>query len=97
MPPSLASRYRNVPLVVVDGRTSLGQRAPTTDPIPQDSIIHTVIGHETLDMLAYKYYGREDLWWRIADANRGADPVALAQGQTLAIPPLRTATRTSRR
>ena len=28
----------------------------------------------TLDSLAYKYYGRPDYWWVIADFNRITDP-----------------------
>jgi nucleoid-associated protein YgaU len=91
---SLYSRYRDLPAVSVDGRVSLTQRPPASATLPPDSIIHTVIGRETLDLLAYRYYGREDLWWRIADANRGIDAFALRPGQTLAIPPLRIATRT---
>jgi hypothetical protein len=46
-----------------------------------------------LDQLAYKYYGREDLWWRIADGNTNRFPTDLSPGDTLAIPPLRVATR----
>ena len=94
MPPSLYSRYRNLNAVSADGRISLAQRPPASPAIPPDSILHTVIGRETLDLLAWKYYGREDLWWRIADANPGVIPYLLIPGQTLAIPPLRIATRT---
>ena len=94
---SLYSRYRNLPTVTADERVSLAQRAPVAAPAPPDSIVHTVIGRETLDMLAFKYYGREDLWWRIADANAGLDALALVPGQTIVIPPLRVATRTGGR
>jgi nucleoid-associated protein YgaU len=90
----LASRYRGLPLVAADGRVSLSQRPPAAQPLPPDSVLHTVIGAETLDALAAQYYGREDLWWRIADANPGLQPFQLAAGQTIAIPPLRVATRT---
>jgi len=93
---SLYSRYRALGTVVVDDRVSLAQRPAPDAPLPPDSIIHTVIGRETLDLIAWKYYGREDLWWRIADANPGVAPMALESGQLLAIPPLRVATRTER-
>ena len=96
MPPSLYSRYRKLATVAADGRVSLEQRPPITVAIPPDSIVHTVVGRETLDMLAWKYYGREDLWWRIADANPGVSPLDLPPGLTVAIPPLRVATRTER-
>ena len=91
---SLYSRYRNLASVNVDGRVSLARRPSATAIVPADSIVHTVIGRETLDLLAWKYYGREDLWWRIADANPDIAPFLLSPGQTLAIPPLRIATRT---
>lgn len=36
--------------------------------------IHTVEDTDTLDSLAFKYYGRPDLFWVIADFNRIVDP-----------------------
>lgn len=36
--------------------------------------IHNVQGTDTLDSLAFKYYGRPDLYWVIADYNRITDP-----------------------
>jgi nucleoid-associated protein YgaU len=94
-PQTPSSRYRGLATVAVDNRVSLAQRPPATDPLPPDSIVHTVVGAETLDLLAWKYYRREDLWWRIADANSGLKPFELTSGQTIAIPPLRVATRMS--
>ena len=95
-PQSLSSRYRGLATVAADNRVSLAQRPPVVTPLPPDSVLHTVIGGETLDLLAWKYYGREGLWWRIADANPGLQPFTLTAGQTLAIPPLRVATRAGR-
>jgi phage tail protein X len=93
---SLYSRYRKLDTVNADGRISLSQRPAPSADTPPDSIVHTVIGRETLDLIAWRYYGREDLWWRIADANPGLAPLALTPGQLVAIPPLRVATRTER-
>ncbi|TVP48066.1 MAG: hypothetical protein EA350_03795 [Gemmatimonadales bacterium] len=94
---SLHSRYHGVGTVEVDGEVSLRQRLTgAPEPMP-DAIRHTLIGRETLDALAHRYYGREDLWWRIADANPGAFPLDWKAGDILAIPPLRIATRTPRR
>jgi len=92
-PQSLSSRYRGLGTVAADDRVSLAQRPPAGAPLPPDSVLHTVIGGETLDLIAWKYYRREELWWRIADANPGLEPFALTPGQTIAIPPLRLATR----
>ena len=91
---TLYSRYYGLGTVTSDGKVSLAQR-----PIPPlvdypDSLEHTVVGGETLDLLAFRYYGREDLWWRIADANPGRFPLDWAAGDTIVIPPLRVATRT---
>lgn len=91
------SRYYNSEIIRVNGRKSLAQRrigAPETYP---DQIEHTIIGNETLDQLAAKYYGREELWWRIADANPNRFPLDWKPGETLVISPLRVATRTPRR
>jgi nucleoid-associated protein YgaU len=60
-------------------------------------VIHTIIGGETLDALAARYYGREDLWWRIADANPLRFPLDWRPGDTVVIPPVRIATRVPRR
>ena len=95
VPHSFSSRYAGLEPVAVDGRISLAQRPPAVDPLPPDSILHTVIGAETLDLLAFQYYGREDLWWRIADANPTLPPFTLTPGDVIAIPPLRVATRTT--
>ena len=97
MPVSIYSRYYKLDTVEVEGKISLTQRLTKPGEPPADSIIHTIIGHETLDQLAARYYGREDLWWRIADANPGKFPLAWQPGETLVIPPLRVATQTPRR
>jgi nucleoid-associated protein YgaU len=94
---TLYSRYHGLGTVTIGGQLSLGQRP--TPPIVDypDSLLHVVVGGETLDQLAFRYYGREDLWWRIADANPGRFPLDWTPGEMLVIPPLRVATRTARR
>jgi len=37
-------------------------------------VAHTVMPYDTLDSLAFKYYGRPDYFWIIADFNRIKDP-----------------------
>lgn len=94
---SIYSRYYGFETVEADGEVSLAQRL-TGPPVEMPgSLRHTVTGRETLDQLARSYYGREDLWWRIADANPGAFPLDWKAGDVLVIPPLREATRTPRR
>ena len=41
--------------------------------LDNESALHIVIPGDTLDKLAYKYYGRPDLFWVIADFNRIQD------------------------
>lgn len=36
-------------------------------------VLHNITDTDTLDRLAYKYYGRPDLFWVIADYNRIQD------------------------
>lgn len=94
---TLYSRYYGLGTVTIDGELSLAQRP--TPPIVDypDGLLHVIVGGETLDQLAFTYYGREDLWWRIADANPGRFPLDWAPGETLLIPPLRVATRSKGR
>lgn len=94
---NLYSRYYGLATVSIDGKTSLAER-----PIPPlveypDSILHVLKQGETLDQLAFLYYGREDLWWRISDANPTRFAFDWRPGDTLVIPPLRVATRTTGR
>lgn len=97
MPVTIFSRYYNIKKVEINGKHTLMQRVNQAQKEYPDSISHTIVGNETLDQLAVKYYGREDLWWRIADANRNRFPLDWGPGDTLTIPPVRVATRTPRR
>lgn len=38
-------------------------------------VVHKVNDYDTLDLLAYTYYGRPDLFWIIADFNNIIDPL----------------------
>jgi nucleoid-associated protein YgaU len=97
MPVSIYSRYYGLKTVAIEGQASLAQRPAAPSEAYPDSLVHTLVGNETLDQLAARYYGREDLWWRIADANPGRFPLDWKAGDSLVIPPIRVATRTPRR
>ncbi len=97
MPVSLYSRYYGLETTPFRGETGFVQRLTVKIEPPQDTIRHTLVGGETLDLLAARYYGREDLWWRIADANPNRFPLDWQPGDVLVIPPIRTATRMPRR
>lgn len=97
MAPTIRSRYYGLPVREVGGRPSLPLRQMPSPLDPSETVVHTVVGGETLDQIAWTYYGREDLWWRIADANPGRFPLDWRPGDRLLIPPLSAATRTPRR
>jgi nucleoid-associated protein YgaU len=89
------SRYRNLPVIEIDGIRSVSQRMDVVPDVPPGAVAHVVVAGETLDMLAARYYGHEELWWRIADANDTKYLFRLSAGDELRIPPLRVATATS--
>jgi nucleoid-associated protein YgaU len=97
MPLSIYSRHAGLDPIEVDGNVTLPQRLEPASEDHPDSLVHVVIAGDTLDLLAKTYYGREDLWWRIADANPSRFPLDWAPGDTLVIPPIRVATKTGRR
>ena len=94
---SLYSRYYGLEAIETNGKVSLTQRLIGAPVSYSDSILHTLIGNETLEQLAAHYYGRENIWWRIADANPGNFPLDWRAGDVIVIPPIRVATRTPRR
>lgn len=97
MSTSVYSRYYKQTLMEINGKTSQVQRLTAVSEEYPDSLLHELVGNETLDQLAKKYYGREELWWRIADANPAKFPWDWQAGDVLVIPPIRIATRTPRR
>lgn len=53
----------------------------------RDSKVHILTEGETLDGLAYIYYGDSQLWWGILEANpRYSSPLDLKPGDELLIP-----------
>jgi phage tail protein X len=91
MPVSSRSRYRD--LEIFSATDAAGQSHPTVgirpSPEPRQGLApfrHVVTGVETLEYLAWRYYGRSDAWWRIADANPACFPLVLFPGTSLVIP-----------
>lgn len=65
------SRYRNLPEsapVDAAGERLVGKNLRFIPSTP-GQFLHTVSGHDRLDLLAYKYYGDPTRWWQIGDAN----------------------------
>jgi hypothetical protein len=100
MPAGPFSRYRALPVLVVAHETrgvtrSLPIRRPVSAPSPVVRR-HRFSPFEGIDLLARRFYGREDLYWQILDANGGRLPDSFAAGETLVLPPLETATLVER-
>jgi phage tail protein X len=101
MPVSPFSRYRQLPhLEIVHPQRGATRSLPirrTYAPSPQATgRQHTFTGYDTVDLLALKYFGREELYWYLLDANQGQLPAAFEIGQPMTIPPLSLATRIER-
>jgi hypothetical protein len=100
VPATPFSRYRGLQLVVARHETrgvtrSLPIRRTVEAPLLQAQV-HRLGSFEAVDLLALRYFGREDLYWQILDANGGRLPESFAPGELLVIPPLAAATSVER-
>ncbi len=60
---------------------------PSTPPAPGTTLYqHILIGAETMEYLAWRYYGSSSSWWRIAEANPLVFPLDPPAGAAIAIP-----------
>lgn len=80
------SRYATCVLYVDESQEFIGtrQRIDTT-PRPDD-VFHVVIEGDRIDLIAYRYLGRADLWWIVCDYNDIFSPLELPPGQVLRVP-----------
>lgn len=91
MPVGITSRYyKTVTYIADDARgvthPTIGIR-PSTPPGAGVTIYrHLVSGLETIEYLAWRYYGASSLWWRIAEANDVNYPFDLPIGSSINIP-----------
>lgn len=100
MPAGPLSRYRDLPAIPVRHATrgdtrSLPIRRPLAPPPPVVGR-HRVAAYEPADLLARRFLGREELLWRLLDANGGRAPDAFVPGEVLAVPSPDDATRVRR-
>lgn len=91
MPVSIGSRYQGLPVYEAadaegDPAATIAVR-PTPAPPPVTATYqHVVSGAETVEYLAWRYYGSSAAWWRIADANPAIFPLDLQTGATVSVP-----------
>ena len=64
-----------------------------TSHTPYPARIHHVTAGETLDRIAWRYFGDPGMWTLIADANNVANPLKLEIGRALVIPARRAVRR----
>ena len=93
---SAPSRYKDVPVLIVDGCQTLAIRTlPASGS--ERGWLHTFCEGESLDLLARHYYGSEALWWLIADANPTRFPEDWRPGEAIRVPPLAGTLQRARR
>jgi nucleoid-associated protein YgaU len=99
MPVPQGSRFAGLPVFEVaapDGgrRHVLGLRLRATDKASGET--HQVRQGESIDLIARRRLGDEQLWWRVLDANPLRYPLDLAPGEQLRLPDPGQATRANR-
>ncbi|MBZ4332975.1 hypothetical protein [Corallococcus sp. AS-1-12] len=90
MPVTSRSRYFNQPVNRVLDSSGEEHEAiairPAPPPAPSGESQHLMSGLESIEYLAWRYFGTSDSWWRIADANPLKFPLDLFPGSKVTIP-----------
>ena len=77
---------KSVRIKYSDGTSTL-ERIPSTFSLTGKEKVHTLLEGETLQSVAFRYYGDSGLWADIADANNIIDPFTeVYRGKQLIIP-----------
>ncbi len=88
-----SSRYAKVGVYTVTDAQGREHPALKMRLIPPTPAVfrHTVKEGDRLDLLAFKYYGKPDRFWRICDANTAMQPEELLEpGRPVLVPPDQT-------
>lgn len=81
------SPYSNARVIKYDNGDITLERIPYDITLGPDTRVHTVLEGETIQNIAYKYYGDSGLWGKIADANSIYNPFTeLEAGVEIIIP-----------
>ena len=80
------SRHATCVLYVDGGLEFVGTRQRIDATPRPDDVFHTVVEGDRIDLIAYRYLGRADLWWVVCDYNDIFLPLELPVGQVLRIP-----------
>lgn len=80
------SRYAACVLYVDGNQEFIGSRQRIDATPRPDDVFHTVVEGDRIDLIAYRYLGRAELWWVICDYNDIEFPLELEVGAVLRIP-----------
>ena len=99
MPVSSNSRFAGLPVLEVTAPD--GSRRHVLGLLLQGTVAaggrtHQVRQGESIDLIAARALGDEQLWWRVLDVNPAQYPLDLAPGELLGLPDPGPATRASR-
>ena len=89
MPVSVRSRYWNQATIAVAGPDGPSTALPVrrTLAVPEGATVsHVVNALDGVESLAAQFYGRSDVWWRIADANPPRFPLDFVPGERIEMP-----------
>jgi hypothetical protein len=93
MPVDVTSRYWRLKSFEVSD-TDLGKTSalPTrlrrpAQPLSGEVYNHQVSGVETIESIAFRFFGKSTAWWVVADTNELAHPLDYRPGATIKIPP----------
>ncbi|HEX4694637.1 hypothetical protein [Sphingomonas sp.] len=88
MPVDIRSRYwvlNAYPAPTGDGPTPTLPIRPNVEIAESDTVAHRLSGVENVEYLAWRYYGRSQVWWRICDGNPLAFPLDYRPGVGLRV------------
>lgn len=89
MPVDIRSRYwalNAYPAPDDDGATPTVPVRPNAVIAESSTVAHRLSGVENVEYLAWRYYGRSQVWWRICDGNPLAFPLDYRPGAEVRVP-----------
>lgn len=95
----ITSRYWALPKYEVGGGAGPTTALPARQLPPiagLDMYNHRLTGVESVEYLAWRYFGNSAAWWHVADANPLAFPLDYRPGATVLVPPIRAVGRVLR-
>lgn len=86
---NVKSRYWSLPRLEVQGKegpTPALPMRPQPAQLAESPVNHMITGVESLEYLAWQFYGNSTAWWHIADANELIFPLDFKPGMSVKMP-----------